>query len=102
MGLDFVVRAKLRKQRTKKNNLSGREHSFSREVLPMSDCKGYLVIIVLSYIEHHDTNICQGFTRKVKSFFFIVLSNLPRIRLKKRLERNLDIHLWFISGEKQF
>ena len=53
IGLYFFVRAKFRKQRTEKNNLSGREHSFSREVLPMSDCKAILSLLFCQ-IEHHD------------------------------------------------
>ena len=53
MGLYFFVRAKFRKQRTEKNNLSGREHSFSREVLPMSDFKAILSLLFCQ-IEHHD------------------------------------------------
>ena len=60
----------------------------------MSDCRAILSLLFCQ-IEHHD--VLQESIN-----FFVVVSNLPRKRLKERLERNLDIHIWFISGEKQF
>ena len=46
-----------------------------------------------------DTPYLKTFSIKKK---IVAVSNLPRKKLKKLLERNLDIHLWFISGERQF
>ena len=67
-----------------------------------------ILSLLFCQIENHNTNICPGFARKVPGFArkykknFVAVSNLPRKKLKKLLERNLDIHLWFISGERQF